>query len=66
MHSRRFVRPERNCLLSRFLIRGCALALTAVLLVPSAATAAVSWQRVGTGITEGVSGLAVLSGAAPG
>lgn len=46
----------------RFLQRGCALALTGALLLPSAAMAApVTWQRVGNGITEGVSGLAVLS-----
>ncbi|MFI6096328.1 hypothetical protein ACIA8G_12275 [Lentzea sp. NPDC051213] len=48
--------------MSRFLLRGCALALTAALLVPTTATAAATqWQRVGSGITEGVSGLAVLS-----
>lgn len=47
--------------LSRFLLSGCALALGTALLVPATATAASPWQRVGTGITEGVSGLAVLS-----
>ncbi|MDX3659224.1 hypothetical protein PV646_18100 [Streptomyces sp. ID05-26A] len=44
---------------SRSLLTACLLAVTASL-VPSPAHAD-AWQRVGTGITEGVSGLAVLT-----